>query len=647
MYNETVMDHFVNPRNAGRLPEADARGETGNPADGDRITIEIRVVNMRLAAVGFQTFGCAAAIAASSMLTEMATGKTLAEARLINNEMVAEALGGLPPQKVTCSNIAADALQNALDVYEQAHPSTEQDRSEEPSEADCRENAAQRAKEQAADLKPEEVQRFLRQIIMPQISGGGQQRLLTSHVMVWAPGLAWVDLALAYLAAVGFGRVTCLMAHVPAANDPLMTHFQEIHPAVRWQMKPLNTTEIKESPHLMLRVGPAAFLKETQPLWQQQVSRWTSPSPETAGEKETRACLTVMLEEWKGQLFWETPSPVEGYISKTEEEKSTTLTLGMTLSALFAGTQAVVELVKKRLHIGKQLTEIFRYDLETMAFWEGPDEGWKGAGVEGSEGDLPPEKTDAEKAAVSRDDDQHQQRLSDEAWHQRLAGGRVLVVGSGGLGSPAAYALARAGVGTLGLVDDDTVDLSNLNRQILHATPRLGMPKVTSAAQTLRHINQQMTLQTHYQRFSEENADRLLEQYDLVVDGLDNLPSRYVLNEAAVKAGKPYVQAGVLAFYGQSTTVVPGKGPCYACLFPPEDSGGRGPTCEETGVLGPVPGVMGVLEAIEAIRLLAQQPPLRMGKLLMVDVLETEFTVIHLERDENCFCIHSAPVNEK
>ena len=183
----------------------------------------------------------------------------------------------------------------------------------------------------------------------------------------------------------------------------------------------------------------------------------------------------------------------------------------------------------------------------------------------------------------------------------KLLDAKVLCLGAGGLGSPSALYLAAAGVGTLGMVDDDLVDESNLQRQVLHNMERLGMPKVESARMTLQALNPDVKVVAHQTRLNSENIMEILAGYDLVVDGADNFPTRYLLNDAALKLGKPVVHASIFRFEGQLTTFLPYDGPCYRCLYPDPPPPGMAPSCQEAGVLGVLPGIIGTLQANEAL----------------------------------------------
>jgi molybdopterin-synthase adenylyltransferase len=219
----------------------------------------------------------------------------------------------------------------------------------------------------------------------------------------------------------------------------------------------------------------------------------------------------------------------------------------------------------------------------------------------------------------------------------KLRAARVLVVGAGGLGSPLLLYLAAAGVGTLGVVDDDRVELSNLQRQVAHSTARLGQPKAASAAEAVRAINPDVAVEAHPARLTARNAMALVRGYDLVCDGSDNFPTRFLLADACALAGRTLVSAAVLRFEGQLSTFAPHRGgPCYRCLYPAPPPAGLVPSCGEAGVLGAVTGVMGTLQATEVLKeLLGIGEGLR-GRLLVWDALSARFRTVRLPRDPAC-----------
>jgi len=219
----------------------------------------------------------------------------------------------------------------------------------------------------------------------------------------------------------------------------------------------------------------------------------------------------------------------------------------------------------------------------------------------------------------------------------RLLDARVLLVGAGGLGSPASLYLAAAGVGTLGIVDADVVDETNLQRQIVHSTHSLGTPKVDSAQATIEALNPDVRVVPYRERLTSENVDRILDEgWDIIVDGADNFPTRYLVNDASVWHDIPVVHGSIYRFEGQVTVFKPGSGPCYCCLFPQPPPPELAPSCAEGGVLGVLPGIIGSLQANEALKLALEIGDPLVGKLLLFDALETEFTSVSLARNPAC-----------
>jgi sulfur-carrier protein adenylyltransferase/sulfurtransferase len=226
----------------------------------------------------------------------------------------------------------------------------------------------------------------------------------------------------------------------------------------------------------------------------------------------------------------------------------------------------------------------------------------------------------------------------------KLLNAKVLLVGAGGLGSPSALYLAAAGIGTLGLVDDDVVDESNLQRQVIHTTAGVGEPKTQSARESIEALNPDVDVVEHRTRLDADNILEIIEGYDVIVDGADNFPTRYLLNDASVRLRKPVVSASILAFDGQISTFVPYEGPCYRCLYPTPPPPELAPSCGAAGVLGVMAGVMGLLQANEVIKLVAGIGEPLIGRLLLYDSLATRFTELKVKRDPDCpICGEDAP----
>jgi molybdopterin/thiamine biosynthesis adenylyltransferase/rhodanese-related sulfurtransferase len=281
----------------------------------------------------------------------------------------------------------------------------------------------------------------------------------------------------------------------------------------------------------------------------------------------------------------------------------------------------------RSLFAGQALAAMGYTDVASVA---GGFQAWKGQGLEWTQ---PVRLSDEQKVRYSR------HLLIPEVGstgQAKLLGSKVLLIGAGGLGSSAALYLAAAGVGTIGLVDFDVVDLSNLQRQVLHTSDRIGEKKVESARKTITALNPDVTVVGHEEMLVAGNVARIIDGYDVILDGTDTFETRYILNDAAVAAGIPVVHASVFRFEGQLTTFVPYEGPCYRCLYPTPPPPELAPGCSVAGVLGVVPGIMGLLQANEVLKLLLGIGTTLTGRLVLFDALETEFTELRLRRDPAC-----------
>lgn len=221
------------------------------------------------------------------------------------------------------------------------------------------------------------------------------------------------------------------------------------------------------------------------------------------------------------------------------------------------------------------------------------------------------------------------------AGQRKLLDAKVLIIGAGGLGSPISIYLTLAGVGTIGLVDFDVVDVTNLQRQILHFNDDVGKPKVVSASETLKAYNPDVNIIIHEEPITSVNAMKIMADYDVIVNGADNFPARYLVNDAAYLSGKPLVDGSILLFDGQATTYIPGKG-CYRCLFPTPPPPGEVPSCAEAGVLGMLPGMVGTIQATEVVKVVMNVGQPLVGRLLLIDALDMEFRTVKIRRNPEC-----------
>jgi len=266
---------------------------------------------------------------------------------------------------------------------------------------------------------------------------------------------------------------------------------------------------------------------------------------------------------------------------------------------------------------------------------------WKAAGLPV---DVPVRLTDAQRSRYSR-----HLLIPEvgEAGQAKLLKAKVLLIGAGGLGSPAALYLSAAGVGRLGIVDDDVVDESNLQRQILHSTDRVGMAKTESAKKTIKNLNPDVVVDEHRLRLNRDNAMELFARYDIVLDGSDNFGTRYLVNDTCVLLSKPNVHGSIFRFDGQATTFIPGNGnPCYRCLFPEPPPPELAPSCQEAGVLGVLPGIIGMIQAVETVKMILGAGEPLVGRLLLYDALEQRFREVKYARDPACPAYGDHPMKE-
>lgn len=219
---------------------------------------------------------------------------------------------------------------------------------------------------------------------------------------------------------------------------------------------------------------------------------------------------------------------------------------------------------------------------------------------------------------------------------ERLARSSVLLIGCGGLGSPVAYELAAAGIGRIGLCDMDVVDISNLQRQVIHFTADVGRPKVESAAAKIADLRPETAVETHREALTRENALDLFRRYDLIIDGSDNFATRYLVNDACVLTGRPQVHGSIFRFDGQITVFQPGEGPCYRCLYPTPPPPGAVPSCAQAGVIGVLPGFIGSLMAMEAVKLLSGRGTLLRGRLLIYNALDMDVSEVYVKKNPSC-----------
>lgn len=387
-------------------------------------------------------------------------------------------------------------------------------------------------------LEREQIQRYLRHILIPEISGPGQKKLLDSSVMIFCDNLSNSAMMLYYLTAMGFGHIYCKAKDV-TGQELLADNLQKLNSDVTarfaaWQSA--ECTENYQKPNLVIVLSESDKLDIDFSVFQ------NTPVIFAAAAGDRGFLKTVCKNEDFNYSF----SEFNSFCSKSMDQCAA---LFHKASASLLGVLSAIEAVKVLLKIGCVCEKAMQFDLYSYEFVYGEE--------------LPLHKGYAANA---------------EEVKQQLKKSKALIIGSGGLGSPAAYTLALMGVGKIGLVDFDMVELSNLNRQILHTKDRIGMSKVDSAKKFLQDLYPATEICTYEQRFSKGNAEELIQNYDIIIDGLDNLPARYMLNDACYTMKKTLIEAGVLGFNGLTTTLKPDSGPCYRCIFPDTDGKSAAPS---------------------------------------------------------------------
>lgn len=447
-------------------------------------------------------------------------------------------------------------------------------------------------------LEKEQIHRYMRHIIMPEISGIGQKKLLDSSVLVCCNDLEHSAFMLYYLTAMGIGRITCIN-NDKSDSEHLLESLKRLNPDV--------FVSFEDSASINNNYDIAIIFNETQAI-EADAAIMDVPLILSAVNDGKGFIRTITQKESFAAAITEYEDFVN-YYREAEEANP----LDYACSCLL-GSLAAIETIKAILKIGSLCENPFYIDLWNYSFSNYNTKEIQKSGTSIKENSL-----------------------------SKLKNAKVLIVGSGGLGSPVAYILAKMGIGKLGLADFDTVDISNLNRQILHSTDKIGMAKVESAKAFLMELNPDIEICAYQQKFSKENAESLVNEYDIIVDGLDNLPTRYLLNDTCYFLKKPLVEAGVLAFNGLATVILPDKGPCYRCTFPEVEDTSAIPSCSETGVLGAVPGIMGALQATEVLKLLTNTGDTLLNKLIMFDALNAEFTKLDIYKEESCPLCGSNP----
>lgn len=440
-------------------------------------------------------------------------------------------------------------------------------------------------------LTKEQNKHYLRHVIIPEIGEEGQKKLLDSTVLVYCENTDSLRFLAYYLAAVGIGRILCDLKDKSGA-DSLFAEVIDLNNDTRIDFLDVCDEE-KDSPQNYYRIvlGNYNFVKN--------ITR------KLLNDKYVPTVISL-YNQWKGSLqTFVSEDSFKSFVAlmagnNTRESGSPFLANGLS-AALCAA-----EYVKLCLNIGNIKGDMLYFDLYDLEFIQNDNNV-----------DLFEFLNEESKKEI----------------RQKLSEAKVLIIGAGGLGSPAAYGMAMAGIKTLGLLDLDIVEISNLNRQILHSFSRIGMPKVNSAELMLKKFNPEINIKTYKIELNKDNADQIFSEYDMIIAAVDNIPTRYLINDTCFLLNKPFAEAGILMFNGTATTLVPHLGHCYRCLYPQVDTSKFSGI---NGILGCVPGVMGFIEAAEAVKIMTGLGKTLKNKILLFDSLEMDFNIIDIAKNPQC-----------
>lgn len=445
-------------------------------------------------------------------------------------------------------------------------------------------------------LTKDQVYRYMKQIVIPEISGSGQERILGSRVFLYSESLDRMSLALYYLAATGVGEVYC-----------------SIEDSSGWSALSDRLSDLNSDCSILLQDEKAMEASASQATTRIIIGGpgYVAGILETVSETDYAGSsiptVTAIYNGWHGVIrtFTEQAAIKEFLLelnSSANQAGTSADDCSSKLSGYFSSLMAVIEHLKLVLSLGKPLYKPFYHNLSTMEF----------DSLDNCSDFL------SKLNAPVKMPEEHRSLFSDS---------RILIVGCGGPGSTAAFILATLGIGSLGLIDPDIVELNNLNQQILYSTSRLGISRAQSSEMFLRQISPELKLDMYAARLGREYLHDIISRYDIIIGCVDNPAYRYVLNEACAAAGKPLLQAGAFDISGLVTSIIPGEEPGYRSIFPEPKAGSTMPSCSESGVLGPIPGLMGIVQAAEAVKLLTGIGRSLKNKILLFDVFDTDIYI--------------------
>lgn len=480
-------------------------------------------------------------------------------------------------------------------------------------------------------LSKDQINRYLRNIIIPEISGPGQKKITQSKIYLYSATVQEASSLIYYLAASGIGYISCYFKD-SLGYEKLFKNIKDLNGDVLIELAN-NKLSIVYSDSIFNEGSVIRILISKYDAFQDNLISFSC----SHNYSKFIPTIVSINSGWKGFLqtfsngedFNELlikPLPLDSNsIENNAEERDGNVLSNCVLSALTS-----VECIKLALNFGKVLDKPLYFNLLSMEFYKWDNKIFSLAITE-----FLKNSSNKNKSPKNADKIPYTKKLSDS---------KVLIVGTGGLGSPVAYALSYLGVGTIGVVDYDSVEISNLNRQILHSYSRIGHPKVESAEVFINDLNPDVKVVTYNTSLNVNNALDIIGAYDVIIDAVDNFPTRYLLNDSCLFAGKPLVDAAAVRFHGLILTILPNKGPCYRCAFPIMPNQTTDTSCSETGVLGPVPGVMGFLQATEVVKILLHIGDTLSNRLIYYDALETDFDTININRSTKCTLCGSEPI---
>ena len=469
-------------------------------------------------------------------------------------------------------------------------------------------------------LSKDQINRYLRHIIIPEISGPGQKKISESKIYLYSSTVLEASSLIYYLAASGIGSISCSFKD-DQGFDELYKNIKDLNENVIVTLTDMEFPIVHENPFSNEGFEIRILITNYEDLKSMYMRFSSSHTP-----SKFIPTILAINAGWKGilQTFCNEvdfnsliSSPLT--LDSNPLQNKTYDKEGNILSHNLLGALTTIECVKLCLNIGTILDKPLYFDLLPMKFYK-LDTKVSNSAI-----------TDFFKYNYSEN-----QLSSNLENTKKLSDSKVLIVGTGGLGSPAAFTLATLGIGTIGIVDYDRVEISNLNRQILHSTSRIDMPKVDSAEVFIKNINPDIKVVKYNTEINVNNAKDIIKNYDVIIDCVDNFPARYLLNDTCFFLNKPLVDAAAVKFHGLIMTILPNKGPCYRCVFPVKPDQNNVMTCSESGVLGPVPGVMGFMQAAEVVKLLLGAGETLCNRIIYYDALDSDFDFINTNKSPKC-----------